>query len=154
MQNRLLKQIHRESFFSFNIISPPESRDFPEKMKDLPGNSALILCAEKDAEDEQLRFLENVLNAIELNLDQNAFLISLTESEKFGFSPFFESPAISLVLVFGLSSEMIGLQLKTQPYQLFSFRRKQFLFADPLSEIEQKQSLKRMLWKELKKVRS
>jgi hypothetical protein len=150
MTKSIIDQLNREGFFSFKIISPPEIHDLAAGKEKIAAGSTLILCSNDQGQSQQTAFLEKILQAVQVELGKQAFLIRLTASEKISSSSYLEVPAISKILVFGLPPEQIGLQIEVTPYELFHFCDRQMLFADSLADISSKKSLKRLLWEALK----
>ena len=100
-------------------------------------------------------FLSNVLKAVQLDIEKDITLISLTPGETFSLSRLRKHLPVKKAIVFGPAPSAIGLQCPEQRYQLLSFRGMTCLFADELERIhqERQQGGKRLstaLWQSLK----
>lgn len=100
-------------------------------------------------------FLGNVLEAVQLNIQKDITLISLTPGETFSLSRLRKRLPVGKAIVFGLPPSAIGLQCPELRYRLLAFHGMTCLFADELETIyrERQQGGKRLstaLWRSLK----
>ncbi len=95
-------------------------------------------------------FLEKVLSAANLNLDNDTFFCVAPPDQPISISSVLSTKPAEFVLVFGLQPDQLGLTITAPRYQPFSFYGTTWLFADALSVLEPDRVLKGQLWTALK----
>ncbi|RRB00810.1 hypothetical protein [Larkinella rosea] len=122
----------------------PESRPAIEKPK-------VLILIDEELTPGELIFLENILKAIQLNLN-DIDILNLAGSGLVDFHAVLENKVLHHFISFGVPFKTIHLNLQMDRYDPIRIFGITFLLADPLSAIEADSKLKRKLWEVLKKV--
>ncbi|MFD1141346.1 hypothetical protein ACFQ4C_09510 [Larkinella insperata] len=122
----------------------PTTRPTVEKPK-------VLLLIDEELTPGELIFLENILKAINLNLDE-VDMLNLAGSGLVDFHAVLENKTLHHFISFGVPFKTIHLNIQMDRYQPIRIFGITFLLADPLSAIEADQKLKRKLWAVLKQV--
>ncbi len=96
-------------------------------------------------------FLEKIVKAIGLNLEQDTLCVPLTQDIPCSFRSLSEFNAKHL-FVFGRTPRQMGIQAKIVNYEPVRLNDCNIFFADNLHELSNNQNKKRALWNYLKSV--
>lgn len=99
----------------------------------------VILRAEETGDPERTGFLTKVLEAVQVNLETEAWVGSTGV----------QNPGTKPLLVFGLTPSQLGYTFQAPLYQPFRMGDRQFLFSDSLRDISADKNKKAALWKAL-----
>ena len=94
-------------------------------------------------------FLEKIIKAIGLNLEEDTLCIPLTQDTPCSFRSLTEFN-VKHLFVFGLTPREMGIQAKVANYEPVRLNNCNFFFADNLYELSTNQNKKRALWNYLK----
>ncbi|GAB3934639.1 hypothetical protein [Larkinella terrae] len=122
----------------------PEPAPMAEKPK-------VLILIDEELTPGELIFLENILKAIHLNLNE-IDILNLAGSGLVDFHAVLENKVLHHFISFGVPFKTIHLNLQMDRYDPIRIFGITFLLADPLSAIEADAKLKRKLWAVLKKV--
>lgn len=111
----------------------------------------VLLLIDEELTPGELIFLENILKAIHLNLNE-IDILNLAGSGLVDFHAVLENKTLHHFISFGIPFKTIHLDIQMDRYQPIRIFGITFLLADPLSALEADQKLKRKLWAVLKKV--
>lgn len=126
------------------VSQAPEPASTAEKPK-------VLLLIDEELTPGELIFLENILKAIHLNLNE-IDILNLAGSGLVDFHSVLENKVLHHFISFGVPFKTIHLNLQMDRYDPIRIFGITFLLADPLSAIEADSKLKRKLWEVLKKV--
>ncbi len=110
-----------------------------------------IVCNEEHFAEGNL-FLEKVLTAAGLNLEQDIALAAITPGSAVSLFPFPEHKRPQVILVFGVEPQDLGLHLEQAMYVPTDFYGTVFLFAHKLSELQPDTGKKGQLWRALQQI--
>jgi hypothetical protein len=116
-----------------------------------PTKPKVLILIDEELTPSELIFLENILKAIHLNLNE-IDILNLAGSGLVDFHAVLENKTIHHFISFGVPFKTIHLNIQMDRYQPIRIFGITFLLADPLSAIEADSKLKRKLWEVLKKV--
>ncbi len=134
-------------FTIFPLISP---HDLLNSAKGENKKGLIIIYLAEDDETEHLTLLQNILKAIQYDLNQDALLLSLTAKSRLRFIDILKDVTAKDIIVFGIQAKQLGLNWQHKAYQLVQFDNKRYLFGHPLSEIQHDKQKKGALWQALK----
>lgn len=97
-------------------------------------------------------FLEKVLSAVQIDLNQDVYWWSLDSTAQFPFLAELKNRAPEQVLVFGFTPADLHLRAEISLYSPVFFYGSMFLFADSLSQLEPDRDRKTRLWHALKAI--
>jgi len=106
--------------------------------------------AEEFSPENAKDFLEKIIKAIGLNLEQDTLCVPLTQDIPCSFRSLNEFNAKHL-FVFGFTPRQMGIQAQIANYEAVRLNDCELFFADNLHELSNNQNKKRALWKHLKK---
>lgn len=129
------------AYFDFTFF--PVDTTLPEVVGE---GAARLLILHRSAKEEALDLLRNILNAIGLDMNAQAYRIEVTEGQPLKFALLQKKWAVDKVLVFGLKPQDLALHLRWNKYQLYDFAHCRFIFADTLEALQAKVPLKKKLW--------
>ncbi|MGV3559097.1 hypothetical protein [Larkinella arboricola] len=129
---------------SLAVVETPAPQPAAEKPK-------VLLLIDEELMPGELIFLENILKAINLSLD-DVDMLNLAGSGLVDFHAVLENKTLHHFISFGVPFKTIHLNIQMDRYQPIRIFGITFLLADPLSAIEADQKLKRKLWAVLKQV--
>jgi len=130
-------------FLDFDIYQFPENEDIKKYIKGLNRKQILIIFNSSSKEEEELiLYLQKILAAISIQLDEDTLYMNLPKEMKISISHLINSNGITKILLFGISPELLSLNIQIPPYAVFPFLEKKWLWADNLAEIflERKQT--------------
>ena len=140
-----------------NVLVETGEKAQPESgLKTLGQNTKHILLVVK-AEgaavlpDSELVFLTSILTACKLTLNDVAILNwnHVTEKE---YKTVLQQLESRFVLLFGVAPLQFGLPMDFPPFQIQPFGNHQYLYAPPLSKIQEHKGIKAELWNALKRL--
>lgn len=94
-------------------------------------------------------FLEKIVKAIGLNLEQDTLCVPLTQDMPCSFRSLNEFN-VKHLFVFGLTPRQMGIQAQISNYESVQLNNCDLFFADNLYELSTNQNKKRALWNHLK----
>ncbi|MFC5411627.1 hypothetical protein ACFPMF_20060 [Larkinella bovis] len=127
-----------------SISETPAPKPAAEKPK-------VLLLIDEELTPSELIFLENILKAIHLNLNE-IDMLNLAGSGLVDFHSVLENKRLHHFISFGVPFKTIHLNIQMDRYQPVRIFGITFLLADSLAAIEADQKLKRKLWAVLKQV--
>ncbi|MCC6410716.1 MAG: hypothetical protein IT270_03600 [Saprospiraceae bacterium] len=110
-----------------------------------------LVCQEEHFAEGNM-FLEKVLTAAGLNLEQDVALASVEPGSAVSLFPFPQHKRPQVVLVFGIEPKDLGLRLESALYVPTDFYGTVFLFAHKLSELQPDTGKKGQLWRALQQI--
>lgn len=108
-----------------------------------------IAILHEPAAAQNLQFLSKILTAAGLNLEKDCLLAEVELDQQGALFPALKEKQAEYILVFGLAGNQLGINTVCPKYQAFNFYGVNFLFADPLSQLEPDKTLKAKLWQAL-----
>jgi len=122
----------------------------------LGGNEKKIVFIGKDDQnkflgDNQMKFLNDLLNACNFTMADIAFL-NFRESDTFRYSDLTDQFHPKKVLIFGVSAKELDLPFEIPFFQVQNFNDQVYMFSPPLGEIQINKELKKQLWNCLQKI--
>ncbi len=124
----------------------PEPIKIEENKKEIP----LLLLANDISVAEKV-FLEKVLNAVNLSLDEIEIFTN-NDLQKSDFKTFATGKTYQRIISFGLPYSKIGISKMFVPYQITIIKNIQFLMAELLPVVENDLAHKRIFWACLKQM--
>ncbi|MDQ6757734.1 MAG: hypothetical protein M3004_12455 [Bacteroidota bacterium] len=120
------------------------------------GNKRGILLLINNTEDpflnnEQFTFLGGILNACKLSME-DICLINLNKYSLTSYKKITETFATKIIVMFGITSDMIQLPFIIPAFQSQTFNKTVYLSAPSLDELENNKDLKRKLWASLQQI--
>lgn len=106
-----------------------------------------IVSDHSDNEMTDIGFLRKIIAAAKFDLDKDAALILMKNTQKFHFVTYQQKNQPNYCLSFGLSPQQLGLNFNAQLYQPFTYVGCTFLFAHSLKELQENINYKGALWK-------
>ena len=100
--------------------------------------------------DEELVFIQKILEAVKLKLD-DVTMVNL-DQDKRSFKDLKNSIGFTRMIVFGVTPNKLSLTIDDKKYCEFGLLNSKILFADFLEEILHDPTKKGCLWKGLKKL--
>lgn len=97
-------------------------------------------------------FLEKILGAAKVNLQEDTLHIVLPEQDVLALGVFIREKQPAQVLVFGFSPAQLGIHLHLTPYEPAVLNDSILLFSDALSVLEPDKLLKTKLWNALQQI--
>jgi hypothetical protein len=109
-----------------------------------PQTDTFVCLDESDFGPEQQEFLLKILSALGIKSLDEIGIITIKSGANISLSRHLAKA--QKVVVFGLQPQQIGFHIRIGKYQPFPLNGVKCLMADSLTEIAEKQSLKRDLW--------
>ncbi|MBL7790989.1 MAG: hypothetical protein JNK77_01600 [Saprospiraceae bacterium] len=97
----------------------------------------LVLAGEEIAQEANRAFLQKVLSAIQVDLDNDAALLLVAPGDQHRFAGIPAQFAIKQVISFGVPLTQLGIQAALSPYQPAPIGNCKFLLAEPLALIRE-----------------
>ena len=115
----------------------------------------LIVQSEDRLSDELKQFLAKIVQAVDRNLDQDFWMLTISEATKLSFVDLVKDHNIQQTIVFGVQPGQLGININAPLYKPIHLSTNEFLFADDLQLIfeERQRGEKKMaglLWQGLK----
>ena len=130
----------------------------PERagLKTVGGNAKQILIvvqheSETVLPDAELTFLSSILTACKLTLN-DVVVLNWNGMNKEQYKEVLHQFESRFVLLFGVAPLQFGLPMDFPPFQIQPFGSHQYLYAPPLSKIQEHKGIKAELWQALKKL--
>jgi hypothetical protein len=127
----------KSNFFDFKIFAVPE----PLKIKNITegdGNEGvLVLCQPPETAPDERDFLKRILQAVQLELDRDVFLVHITPDSRVSLSAIRRQAGIKKVLSFGIGPDRLGLRFNTDLYRPLHHQDLTYLFADDIQTIHE-----------------
>ena len=101
--------------------------------------------------DDQMKFLNDLLNACNLTMADIAFL-NFCESAGFSYSDVNDQLRPEKILMFGISAKKLDLPFEIPYFQVQNFQGRLYTISPPLAEIQLDNNLKKRLWACLQKI--
>ncbi len=123
-------------FQDFSIYNVPVADKFDPAYLGNKNDDLLIGCNSPDfANDEIIKFLAKILQAVKLDLEKDAYLFKVTPQHIISFSELKKECSPRQLIAFGLLPAQLGLNFKPIWYAPFEHLQTTFLFADDLELI-------------------
>ena len=146
------------TFFNFELFQIADKLEYAKIAYGNPKAAYLILLQSGEHWDEQIKpFLEKVLKAIQIQLDQDTVFINLSPDQQLNISSVKRHFAPKKILIFGIPPKTLGIQFPMPAYQVIEHQNCQFLWADNIEVIyEERQNggkaMSAQLWKSLQQL--
>ncbi|HSQ44143.1 MAG TPA: hypothetical protein VLM16_04050 [Ginsengibacter sp.] len=150
-----------QSIFKNNLVllqskNTIKSSKKESKLSFLGGNEKKIIFIGKDNRnkflgDDQMKFLNDLLNACHLTMADIAFL-NYREKYAFTYNDLTEQLSPKKVLIFGVSSRELDLPFEIPFFQVQNFHEQIYLISPALEEIQLNKELKKQLWNCFQKI--
>ncbi len=138
---------------SFKLFDSFEQADLWRNATGSNAKGLLILSAEDEAlSDDLLNFLKKVLEAVNMQLEDDALFLFTTPGKHFSSTQIRREKDIRVLLSFGLPANHIGLHWSVRLYEPVEQNGCRFLFAERLSQIQNNREKKLKLWKALQEI--
>ena len=145
------------SLFNFQIfqLDPNEGEDL--KIDGKNQKKVFILYQDPEEQLELRQFLAKVLQAIQIDLDQDTLFINNKHGQKCAASDFIKKYSPQFFLLFGIDPKSIGIQFQLPAYHWIQHQETRFLRADAVAKIyEERQNggkeMSAKLWRALKEI--
>ena len=123
-------------FLDFDIYQFPENEHINSLIKGLNRQQFLIIYNSTiELEEELITYLQKILAAISIQLKEDTLFLNLPKEMKISISHLINSNGITKILLFGISPELLSLNIQIPPYAVFPFLEKKWLWADNLLDI-------------------
>jgi DNA polymerase III psi subunit len=124
--------------------------------KTVGGNEKHILIVVQHDNDAvlphaELTFLSSILAACKLTLN-DVIILNWNGMDKNQYKEILHRFESRFVLLFGVAPLSFGLPMDFPPFQIQPFGSHQYLYAPPLSKIQEHKGIKAELWQALKKL--
>lgn len=132
-------------FLDFNVYQIRENEQIKEFVKGLNKQQFLIIFnSSTDEEKDLLPYLQKILSAISIQLEEDTLYLNLPKDKEICISHLVNSYGIIKILILGIKPELLGLNMQIPPYAVFPFLEKKWLWADSLLEIflERKETIR------------
>jgi len=149
------------SIFKNNLVVIQSKNTFKPSKKEskinfLGGNEKKIIFIGKDNQnkflgDNQMKFLNDLLNACYLTMADIAFL-NFRENNAFTYQDLTEQLSPKKVLIFGVTTHELDLPFTIPFFQVQNFHDQVYLISPPLEEIQLDKELKKQLWNCFQKI--
>jgi hypothetical protein len=150
-----------QSIFKNNlVVIKPEhttkSLNKESKINFLGGNEKKIIFIGKDNQNKflgnnQMKFLNDLLNACDLTMADIAFL-NFRETNAFSYDEVTEQLHPKKILIFGVSTNELGLPFAIPFFQVQTFHEQVYMIGPALEEIQLNKELKKQLWNCFQKI--
>lgn len=111
-----------------------------------------IILQKTDLEQHQ-QLLEKILAAVHLDMNRDVYLASTDGNKGFPlYTLLEEDKSEHTILVFGLASHQLGLNLRSDRYRVRNLLGQNIIFVGALHEIQGDQQEKKQLWEILKTI--
>ena len=114
-----------------------------------PKQRIIILVTSLNPTDSEL--LGKILGAVKLNL-QSVDIIELDKNQTVNLSQIFSQKSVNQVVIFGIDSLKVSLDIKLTPYQILEKQGIKFIYSDSLTAIQNDIPKKKALWGSLKEM--
>jgi hypothetical protein len=137
------------------IVSDSPKKELKE-ISFLGGNKKKIVFIGNDDQnkflgDNEMKFLNDLLNACNLTMADIAFL-NFHGSVEFSYLDINERLHPDKILIFGVSAKGLDLPFEIPFFQAQNFQDRLYMFAPPLNNIQLDKELKKRLWACLQKI--
>ncbi len=127
----------KNSPLDFKIIVAPKAAPGPDQIRGHGRKGLGILISAPDDTQECLKLLENILAAIRYQLDEDAYLFILPESDQMQTGPVSRKRQISHWLLFGIPPEHASLHFPLPPNIPVQHGGKVYLLAPSLETLNE-----------------
>ncbi len=122
----------------------------------LGGNKQHILFVAKDSQnkflaDNQMKFLNDLLNACDLTMADIAFM-NIYKKSNVSYRDLAKQINPKKILLLGVSSRELDLPFEIPFFQIQNFQEQVYIICPPLDEMQLNKELKKQLWNCLQKV--
>jgi hypothetical protein len=150
-----------QSIFKNNLViikskSTDKSSKKESKINFLGGNEKKIIFIGKDNQnkflgDDQMKFLNDLLNACSLNMADIAFL-NFRENNAFTYHDVTGQLSPKKILIFGVTTKELDLPFAIPFFQVQNFRDQLYMISPSLEEVQLNKELKKQLWNCFQKI--
>ena len=150
-----------QSIFKNNLVvikseSTDKSLRKESKINFLGGNEKKIIFIGKDNQnkflgDDQMKFLNDLLNACHLNMADIAFL-NFRENNAFTYHDITEQLSPKKILIFGVTTKELDLPFTIPFFQVQNFHDQVYVIGPSLEQIQLDKELKKQLWNCFQKI--
>ncbi len=131
-------------------LVPDSPKTKSKKINFLGGHEKKIVFIANDDQnkflgDNQMKFLNDLLNACNLTMADIAFL-NFREATAFTYLDVNDQLYPEKILIFGVSAKELDLPFEIPFFQVQNFHDHLYMFSPPLAEIQLDKELKKRLW--------
>lgn len=143
-----------EDFLPLNIIVWPENGSTEKNIigRNQKGIFVVLVSEKETHEADELEFLEKVFTALQLNLLEDASIISLSHKSVVSLFELGKSVNFDHVLVFGGNPAFLGMNTDIAPYSETKLLGVSYLYVDSISALQTDIEKKRRLWAVLQRI--
>jgi len=139
-----------------SCVQPDSLKKESKRINFLGGNKKKIVFIGNDGQnkflgDDQMKFLNDLLNACNLTMADIAF-VNFRESSGFSYPDISDQFHPDKILMFGVSAKELDLPFEIPFFQLQNFQDQQYIISPSLAEIQSNKELKKQLWACLQKI--
>lgn len=110
----------------------------------------LVVYTASHFDQSPLPLLANILGAIQVQLESDAYTLALPDSETFSLAQLIQEFDIKRILVFGCSPQQLCLKINHIQHTRLPFLGVELLFSQTLEQVDQSKEVKAALWNSLK----
>ena len=114
-----------------------------------PKQKVIILVTSLTPTDSEL--LSKILGAVKLDL-QSVDVVEFDKNHEINLSQIFTQKSVNQVVIFGIDSSKVSLDVKLIPYQILEKQGIKFIYSDSLTDIQNDIPKKKALWGSLKEM--
>lgn len=139
-------------FLDFDVYPNMSNTNDLNYIHDNNAKNTLIVVHSTDI--DSLEFLTKILKAINFDITQDVILLSIDKGQKVRLTDIKKNVnnSIENVLLFGISSDELGVQFNLPSYYSLKINNTNFLRADALATVSKNQTKKKQLWQSLQKM--
>ncbi|MEM8908826.1 MAG: hypothetical protein AAGD05_13350 [Bacteroidota bacterium] len=145
MENVILNS----KFFDKKIFLHPEADSWQNSLRGGNQKKVLVVYDKAQASASELRLLQKILLAVNLELPKDVLLLALETGQSSSFSALKTQYELQTVLIFGTNTQNLGLHFQQNKYEVITCQQTRFLLADELPQIASDKNLKATLWQAL-----
>jgi len=134
------------TLIDFILFAPIESKNIENLLFEPKNNKKILIFIHENLTDEIKVFINNVMNAIKINVESETQIIQSEDNDHFNI---LNSKPLTFILM-GVNIEKLNLNLNLPLYHLFQFQQHYLLKTDPASVIVKDNNLKKKLWEAIK----
>ncbi len=112
--------------------------------------NVLVVLRDNDYNEEEAKLLKKIINATGTDFEKEIILLKLKDEESIYLFDVLTSLKVNQVIVFGLNSNALGLNLIPKKYEIFSVSGQNVLLSDSLNVLLKDEQSKKSLWQSLK----
>ncbi len=132
------------------LIDLSKQRDVSNEVTGANGKKVLVVLVGVPRDSSLFQYLTKIIAAVDLDIEKDVGLLTLTNDEAFSFSGLTGKMTIDKAVFFNVPPKRAGLNINYIKYQPLSLQNRRLLFADDLGTIQGSKELRLALWNALK----